>query len=238
MARDCTGADQVLLLSLKQSIRRIAFLIRVCVWWLMLSLLVVTIPPALAGLYYAVREGLRDPFELTVKPREAFLRGVGLHVWRSYGLALINLAVLGIIGFAFYFWFTREEPILRAVTLLAICFFFYWWLCQPFLLPLLVEQPDLDPWQVCRRAMRLVALSPFYAFAITLANTILSIFGVLLLGPSLLYIPTLMALISIQAVWGMTCTEIPDLVDPVVYAEQQDRMKKEQQTAEQKIRAA
>lgn len=68
MQKDCTGADTVLILSLQQSVRRIGYLIRVCVWWLTLSLLVVTIPPALAGLYYAVREGLRDPFEQNVKP--------------------------------------------------------------------------------------------------------------------------------------------------------------------------
>lgn len=227
MQKDCTGADQVLILSLKQSIRRIGFWIRVCVWWLMLSLLVVTIPPALAGLYYAVREGLRDPFELTVKPREAFLRGVGLHARRSYVLTLINLAFLGIIVFAFVFWFTREDAPWRAVAVLAICFFIYWWLCQPFLLPLLIEQPALNAWQVYRAAIRLVAVSPFYAFAITLANTVLSVFGILLLGPSLLYIPTLMALVSIQALWGMTCTEIPDLMDPVAYAEQQHNLKKD-----------
>ena len=78
------------------------------------------------------------------------------------------------------------------------------------------------------RALRLVFLSPFYAFAITLANTVIAIFGIFLLGPSLLYVPTLLALISIQALWGMTCSEIPDLIDPVVYAEQLDQKKLDQ----------
>ena len=50
------------------------------------------------------------------------------------------------------------------------------------------------------------------------------IFGIVLLGPSLLYVPTLLALISIQALWGMTCTEIPDLQNPVQYTEQQARI--------------
>ena len=63
MPKDCVGADRVLGLSLKQSYRRIVFFLRVCIWWLTFSLLIVTIPPALAGLYYAVRESLRDPFD-------------------------------------------------------------------------------------------------------------------------------------------------------------------------------
>jgi hypothetical protein len=37
-----------------------------------------------------------------------------------------------------------------------------------------------------------------------------------------------MALISIQGLWGMTCTDIPDLMDPVEYADKQDRKKMEQ----------
>lgn len=230
MHKDCTGADRVLLLALKQSIRRLPYLIRVCIWWLMLSLLVVTIPPALAGLFYAVREGLRDPFELTVKPRDAFLRGVGLYVWRSYFLFGLNILFFIVILLGIYFWFFQPEPV-RYITVIALAALFFWWLCQPFLLPVLIEQPGLNVWQVYRRTLRLVFLSPLYAFAITLANTILAIFGILLFGPSLLYIPTLLALISIQALWGMTCMEIPDLLDPVEYADEQDRKKLEQARA-------
>lgn len=227
MQKDCTGADRVLLLSLKQSFGRIGYLIRVCVWWLMLSLLVVTIPPALAGLYHAVREGLLDPFDLSVKPRQEFLRGVGLHLKRSYILTLINLFFLAVILLGIFFWFTREDAMQRLVTILALAFLVFWWLCQPFLFPVLVEEPGLSAWHVYRRAMRLVILSPFYALAITLATTLLWIAGFILFGPSLLYIPSLIALISIQAVWGMTCTEIPDLVDPVTYAERQARRQAE-----------
>jgi uncharacterized membrane protein YesL len=226
MPKDCTGPDEILILSFKQSYLRIGYLIRVCVWWLTFSLLVVTIPPALAGLYHAVREGLRDPFELTVKPRQAFLGGVGLHLKRSYILTLLNLGALAIIVLGVLFWFTREEQTLRLVTVIALAFLLFWWLCQPFLFALLVEYPTLSAWQVYRRTMRLVILSPFYALAIALANTIITLFALILLGPSLLYAPTLLALISIQALWGMTCTEIPDFIDPVVYSERQAQEKR------------
>ncbi len=234
MQKDCAGPDEILLLSLKQSYRRILYLIRVCVWWLMLSLLVVTIPPALAGLYYAVREGLRDPFELQVKPRTEFLRGVGLHFKRSYLVTLFNLGALAVIVFGVVFWFTREDATLRLTTVIALAFLLFWWLCQPFLFALLVEYPSLSAWQVCRRTMRLIILSPFYALAITLANTIITLLALVLLGPSLLYAPTLLALISIQALWGMTCTEIPDLADPVEYAERQGQRKAMEESNKQK----
>src|SRR5581483_1360373 len=147
----------------------ILYLIRVCVWWLMLSLLVVTIPPALAGLYYAVREGLRDPFELQVKPRTEFLRGVGLHFKRSYLVTLFNLGALAVIVFGVVFWFTRAESALRLTTVIALAFLLFWWLCQPFLFALLVEYPSLSAckcadgrcgWSSCRRSMRSLLRSP------------------------------------------------------------------------------
>lgn len=227
MPKDSAGPDEILLLSLKQSYRRIAYLIRVSIWWLTFSLLIVTIPPALAGLYHAVREGLRDPFEISAKPRQAFLQGVGLHAKRSYILTAINLGALTVIVFGVLFWFTREEQTLRLVTVLALAFLLFWWLCQPFLFALLVEYPEFSALQVYRRTAQLVILSPFYALAIALANTIITLFALILLGPSLLYAPTLLALISIQALWGMSCMEIPDLTDPVVYAERQAQTKKE-----------
>jgi uncharacterized membrane protein YesL len=220
MQSDLIGPDQVLVLSFQQSFRRVAFWIRLCVWFLMLSLLVVTIPPASAGLYHAVRAALLDPLELTVSPRREFLRGVGLHFKRSYILAALNLVFLSIIISAILFWFTRQDQVQRSVTIIAISFLLIWWLCQPFLLPGLVEYPKLSAWQVYRQTLCVVLSSPLYAFAIALAHTIISVFLILLLGPSLLYIPALLALISIQALWGMTGTLIPDLAAAGVHAEQ------------------
>jgi hypothetical protein len=227
MSQDRTGADRVILLSLRQSIRRIPYLLRVCIWWLTFSLLIVTIPPALTALFYAVREGLKDPFELTVKPRDAFLRGVGLYAKKSYLLFFLNLFFFAAILLGIYFWFLQADPA-RYVTIVALAALFLWWLCQPFLLPVLIDQPELNVRQVYRRTFQVVTRSPLYALAITLMNTLLAIAGILLFGPSLFYIPSLMALISIQALWGMTGTEIPDLMDPVEYADKQDRKKLEQ----------
>lgn len=233
MAQDCTGADRVLLLSFRQSFRRIAYLIRVCVWWLTFSFLIVTIPPALTALFYAVREGLLDPFELTVKPRDAFLQGVALYAKKSYVLFFLNLFFLIAVLLGIYFWFLQADP-MRYVTIVALAALFFWWLFQPFLLPVLIEHPDFNVLQVYMRTFGIITRSPLDAFAVTLANTILGIAGLILFGPSLLYIPSLMALISIQALWGMTCTEIPDLLDPVEYADKQDRKKLEQARAMKK----
>jgi len=216
---DLVGPDQVLVLSFRQSFSRLVFWIRLCVWFMMFSLLVVTIPPASAGLYHAVRAALLDPLELTVSPRREFLRGLGLHFRRSYVLAILNLGFLGLIIAAILFWFTRQDQVLRSVTVVAISFLLIWWLCQPFLLAGLVEYPNLSAWQVYRQTLRLVIALPLYAFAIALAHTIISVFLILLLGPSLLYIPVLLALISIQALWGMTGTLIPDLAAAGMRAE-------------------
>jgi len=204
MRKDEIGPDEILILAFKQSISRIALWTRVNVWFVLLSLLLVTIPPAMAGLHYAVRAGLRDPFDLSTQPRQEFRIGVGRYFKRSYALTIINLALLGIISGAILFWFTRQAQTLRMVTAIAISFLLFWWLCQPFLFAQLVEQPHASAWQVYRLVMRLVLAAPLYALVITLTNTLITAFGLLLLGPSLLYGPTLVALISIQAMWGMT----------------------------------
>jgi hypothetical protein len=223
MQNELVGPDQILLLSFQQSFSHIVFWIRLCVWFLMFSLLVITIPPASAGLYYAVRAALLDPLEAMTNPRREFLRGVGLYFKRSYVLAILNLSFLSVIISAILFWFTRQDLLLRSITVIAISFFLIWWLCQPFLLPGLVEYPKLSAWHVYRQTVRLVLASPLYALAIALAHTIISVFLILLLGPSLLYIPALLALLSIQALWAMTGTVIPNLTDPGMRTDQPTR---------------
>ena len=124
---------------------------------------------------------------------------------------------------AFYFWIGIEPVILRYLTILVIYFAVMWWICQPFLYPILVENPELPLQEICKRVIRLAISQPFYAFTITFLVTILNIIGIILLGPVLLVIPTLTAIVSTQAYWAMTGKEIPDLIDPIVYANRQEK---------------
>jgi uncharacterized membrane protein YesL len=100
-----------------------------------------------------------------------------------------------------------------------------WWMCQPFLFPIMVENPSLSLPQLIRQAIILVSRQPLNAFLVSLTTTLITLLGLVLLGPILLLVPSLAALISIQAYWAMVGEEIPDFIDPVEYENRQRRLK-------------
>jgi hypothetical protein len=207
----------------RQLFNRLAVWLKLNLWFVLLIVPILTIPAAKAALFHTVKEELRDPFENRIKPREEFRKAFFALFGRSFLLSVINFIVLVFIIAAFYFWIGIEPVILRYLTILVIYFAVMWWICQPFLYPILVENPELPLQEVCKRVIRLAISQPFYAFTITFLVTILNIIGIILLGPVLLVIPTLTAIVSTQAYWAMTGKEIPDLIDPIVYANRQEK---------------
>jgi hypothetical protein len=165
-------------------------------WFILLCIPILTIPAAKAALYHTVKEELRDPLETYIKPREEFRKAFFSLFGRSFFLSLINLFVLATIVFAFIFWMGIEPRILKYVTILVIYFFVMWWVCQPFLFPALVENPELPLQEVIKIVLRLAISQPFYALFVTFMTTLFSILGIILLGPVLLVIPTLNRFIS------------------------------------------
>lgn len=210
MPAEIVGPDRILALSTRQAFARIAFWLRANTWHLVTSLPIVTLPPAGAALHHVVRAGLLDPFETRVNVRSEFARGFRAHLWRSYGLAALNLAALAAIALATTFWFTREPP-WQYVTAVVLAFFAFWWLCQPFLLPMLVEHPELPIPALVRATARQVIHTPAVALTTALAHSAIGLVTVLLMGPSLLFTPSYAALISIQSLWSVTGQSIPDL---------------------------
>ena len=203
------GIDRVLALSARQAFQRIAFWLRVNIWHLLTGVLILTLPVSAAAMYHTVRAGLLDPFETRVNIRTEFALGMRMHFKRSYEMAGLNLAALGAIVLAIVFWFTRDAP-LQYVTSIALAFFAFWWLCQPFLFPVLVEHPDLPVAMIVRMTARLVIQSPLVAFAVAMAHSAIALITVLLMGPSLLFTPTLAALVGIQSMWSIAGVPIPD----------------------------
>ncbi len=224
MARNLAGPDRVLFLSLRQTIQRLPVWIRVNAWGFALSLLIISWPAAQTGLYQAVRDCLLDPFDQHLNIRQSFLKGFRQQFARSLAIALINLGVWmgGIL--AIIFWTTRPEYALRLFAIVAISVLFFWWLGQVFIYPVLIENPVASLLEIYRRTFRLVLSRPTHAFVFGLLNATFGLIELLLLGPSLLIIPTLSALVSIQGMWAITGDVIPDLYDPVEYAEGKTRL--------------
>jgi hypothetical protein len=204
-------------LCVRQLYQRIYFWVRPNFWTVLLSIPLIAAPAAQAALYYTLCAGLRDPGESLVDLRKTFKSGFFRFFGRSLALSLINLAALALILLSIYFWIGFQDSWLQWVTMIALYFLAMWWLTQPFLYPVLVENPDLSAIKTMRRAVLIALARPFHAMFITMLNTLLSIIGLALLGPVLFVIPALVGLISIQITWHLTGVEIPDLVDRSEY---------------------
>lgn len=188
----------------------------------MFSLTLIGAPAASAAFYHVVREGLLDPFEMRTDLRVAFRAGFCRHFRRALVLAVANLLVLGVILFGILFRLTFDGARLDWVAGIAAAFLVVWWLCQPFLFPLLVEYPEARLIEIARFAIRLVLGHFPYAFLVSFFGTVINLFGFLLLGPALLVTGPLVALAGIQSLWVVIGVQLPDLQDPVEYANVQD----------------
>jgi hypothetical protein len=206
-------------LSTRQTFERLAFWVRAVVWRFMYSLPLVTYPAATAAFYYTIREGLLDPVGMHVDVRQAFKHGFRIFFWKSLALATLNLSILAVILFSLVFWATQESWPLIFLAAIAAYFLIFWWMCQPFIVALMVESPVRSVLDVARGAVRLVAAHPVYSFLIALLMSMFYFIGLVLIGPGSMVIGPLLAIIATQALWVVTGQEIPDLVDPVEYAD-------------------
>lgn len=209
-------------LSARQTLRRVLFWARLAVWRFFFSLPLITMPAAKAAFYHAVAAGLRDPFEQQARPRALFVQGFFDHFVRSTLVSLTNLLALAVILFGILFWAAQEQFYLNLLAGLALPFLVFWWLCQPYLYPVLVDNPGDSVRQVFRRVFRLAAGHPLYSFVQAFSLTLLALASVLLVGPLSLVTAPFLALVAVQGTWAVNGAVIPDLVDPVRYADMRD----------------
>ncbi len=224
----------IITLSFRQALRRVLFWGRLTVWRIAFSIPIVTWGAAKAAYFQAVAEGLRDPFDQDINPREAFVRGFFDQMGRGTALAVLNLFALVVIVFGILFWTIQEEFYLNLLAGIGLPFLILWWMCQPYVYPVLVEHSDLPVLQVVRRTVRLTTANLAFSFVTAFSLTWLFLLSIPLFGPlSLLTIPFL-ALISTQAHWIAAGITVPDLVDPIKYAEFREKNRAEQDAGDRK----
>jgi uncharacterized membrane protein YesL len=210
-------AYDVIWLSCKQLFKRLPFWIRTNFWFILVSLPILTLPGANAALHDTIAAGLRDPGESRTEIFKTFKTSFFRNFWRSLIMGLINIGLLIMIIVSVYFWVSQESLVLNLISIIALFFFVMWFLCQPFLYPVLISHESTNTLSLFKEMLLLVGKHPLVAFAISLTNTFLTLIGVVLLGPVLLIIPAFTSMISIQCYWFLTGQTIPDWVDPVEY---------------------
>ena len=104
--------------------------------WLILSIPLITAPPALAGLYYATNQ-LAHEREVNWR---AFFEGFRLHFWLGWRWSGLNLLVV-VLAFSNYIFYDRLQTSWSAWAQGGILgLLFMWSLLQIFTFPLLLEQ--------------------------------------------------------------------------------------------------
>ena len=213
----------VIWLSGKQLFKRLPFWIRTNFWFVLLSLAIITMPGAKAALYSTIKAGLRDPGESRVKIEKIFKQTFFKHFWRSLMVNLLNVAIFMVIILSIRFWILQDQLVLNLVSILGIYFFVMWFLCQPFIFPILVNHHEYSIFQIFKQAVLLVIKHPLPAFVFSLTTTFVNLIGIVLLGPIILIVPVFIGMLSMQAYWYLTGEIIPDWIDPVQYQNMLDK---------------
>ena len=167
--------------------RHLGMLVVANILWLLLSLLVITWPAATAGLFYLARCVVQE--ELGSSPRDArlgdFWHGFKQYWLRSSLLAVIDLAGLGVIAVAlFFYWGSTQEPLrwlVGPIGLIGLT----WVTAQLYVYPLLLERTGSRPWEVMREALLIAIGYPLSSLSLLVTVIVLTIAAVALAGPVL-----------------------------------------------------
>jgi uncharacterized membrane protein YesL len=163
--------------------------------WLGLSLLIVTAPPATAGVYYLTNQLARGE---TVS-FSLFVQGMRRYFRRSWLLAIVILviSVLLAVNLLFYANFTNQW--VRLLSVLWGYLIVFWLAMLIYLFPLLIEQESKSLLLLLRNAALLVLDN--LAFTLTLGVLLLLflLLNVFLVAPLLLIVVSGLALVQSKA---------------------------------------
>lgn len=162
--------------------------------------LILPFPPAVAGLWVVAR---RIAEGRTVRVRdwwEGFLR----YFFPAWGLAFINLVVVGLTTYNLHFYslegglpFQAPAWLRGALQGFWVAALLIWAGWQLYTLPVLVEQERPHLLQALRRALSLVVAHPACTVSLLLAVVVLSGASLLALGLGLFVAPGMLAVLTV-----------------------------------------
>ena len=178
--------------SARLSFRRIGLLMVANILWWLLSLPLITWPPATAGLYHVARR-LTHLEESEQTTWRHFFEGLRIYGLRSWQLMAADAAMGAVLVVTFLFYLGQSYLALRLLSIPILYFMTLWGGMQLYLFPLLIEQEDKRVALVFKNAFVLALGNPSFTFLLGLLLTAVTVIGVTLAGPVLFVLISFLA---------------------------------------------
>jgi uncharacterized membrane protein YesL len=150
------------------------------VLWALLTIPLITAPPAAAGLYYTTNQLAHDR-PVTWR---TFFEGFRQYFWVSWRWAVLNLLVVAILFSNLVFYTEQEGDIFFWVRAVFIALVIIWVLIQSYTFPLLIEQTEPRIFQALRNSMGLFAFNIKYALGVALMILLIAYLSTLYVWPA------------------------------------------------------
>lgn len=170
-------------------------LILINLLWALFTVLIVTLPGAMAGLFYtANRLAHRE-----VVGWRTFFQGFRQYFWLGLRWAALNLVILALLGFNFWFYGEIEPAWSEWLRGIFLGLIFLWVSLQLFTFPLLLEQEDQRVFTALRNSLVLYLSFPKYSLLVLFLTAVLAVISVLLQIPWLIITVSLSAFLASRA---------------------------------------
>jgi len=185
-------------ISIRLFYRRIGTFLIGNVFWILVSIPIITIPAATGALFYMVQRVVSEEEDNTPEwsGQKDFWVGLRLHWLRSTLVGFLDLAVLIVLLVTLQFYLTRSEEYLRWLAGPVLIFLVMWIGMQLFLFPLLIQFPDEPLVQLAKRAVLLVLGYPLYCLVLVVLLIVLLVASIALAGPVLFFTFSLTAVVQ------------------------------------------
>jgi uncharacterized membrane protein YesL len=162
--------------------------------WVVVSLPVLTLPPALLGLQYAAHQMVHERH--AVFAWETFFEGFRSCFLLSWRWALLNLLMLATLSANYLFygqfsadWVPWVQGIFMALATL-------WTLIQVTTLSLLMEQEDRRVWTALRNSLVLFARKPAFSLVLFLSIGLVAVISTIFMLPWILFTVSLISYLA------------------------------------------
>ena len=163
----------------------------------LLAMPLVTLAPALAGVYYVANQLAHGRYTLTWRD---FFVGFRQYFAKSWQVLLADLALLLALVANIEFYSGMANEILRSISIVWLYLTAYWLVLQIYLFPVLMEQNDKRLLLVFRNAIVLTVKHPVFTIILFVIILLLLLISVALAVPMVLLSISLVAFLGNRAV--------------------------------------